>query len=121
MFRETGPAPRFVVERWLQPGRLVQAGQYPVVRQWLQTLLLAQPAVPAVAYGHMPHLVPQNDVQDVYRPQRLRRAYLAQLGLNERSGIQPVPDALRVLTGRLTCLLFERSLGYVFSFGSYDF
>lgn len=111
MFRETGPPPRLLVERRLQPGRLVLAGQHAVVRQWLQALLLAQSAVPVVAHGHMPHLVPQNDVQDVYRAQRQRRADLAQLGLNERGGIQPVPEALRVLTGRLVCLRFEKYLG----------
>jgi len=61
---EPGAGARFQVERRPQPRRFVAAVQHAVVRDRVETLALAQPAIPAVADGDVADFVAQDDVED---------------------------------------------------------
>ena len=59
-----------------------------VVRYGIQPLALTKPTVPVVANGHMPYLIPKNDVQNVAGRKCIGFACGAELLLDQGSGVK---------------------------------
>ncbi|MDT4881863.1 hypothetical protein FQZ97_1177530 [compost metagenome] len=59
------------------------------MRQRVQSLLRAEPAVPAVADGDMADLVAQDHVEDLDGAKGCGGVDLAQAGLDQRGGVEP--------------------------------